>query len=311
MFVYDHLSESGIAAWLNKEAPRPEGLKKWGRAAVADILSNAKYVGDNVFNRESCKLLVPRHPNQKDKWITKKGAFAGLVTRELFDRAQMERKWRATPYSTLYLKKKLKELLQKKGELTVGLINDEPDMPAAVTYWKRFGGLREAYAAIGYCKLKSINWVETKKSARKLRMKLLSEIILGFERAGASVTRGPINNWLIVNGSWSVSVGILRSQDTKARGLRWNYRIRESMSGDIVVMVRMDRGNKTIRDYSLIPHCDVGSVQSYLGEDTVSVRKYRIDSLNELYGRAAPDKRDGGSSTIMPCRGPNIPALAI
>jgi hypothetical protein len=47
------------------------------------VLSNEKYIGNNVYNRRSFKLKKVRVVNQPDMWIKKEGAFEGICWRHL------------------------------------------------------------------------------------------------------------------------------------------------------------------------------------------------------------------------------------
>lgn len=48
------------------------------------MLTNEKYIGNNVFNRISFKLKMLRTVNQPDKWVRKEGAFEAIVPPETF-----------------------------------------------------------------------------------------------------------------------------------------------------------------------------------------------------------------------------------
>jgi hypothetical protein len=42
---------------------------------VREVLSNEKYIGNNVYNRRSFKLKKHRVVNRPEMWIKKEGAF--------------------------------------------------------------------------------------------------------------------------------------------------------------------------------------------------------------------------------------------
>ena len=87
-FVDDNLTESEIAERLNTQGIRTDLGRDWTRATVREVLSNEKYIGNNVYNRRSFKLKKHRVINGPDMWIKKEGAFEGIVHRELFYTAQ-------------------------------------------------------------------------------------------------------------------------------------------------------------------------------------------------------------------------------
>ena len=121
--------------------------RRWNAQTVRQVLTNEKYVGNNIFNRQSFKLKKQRIDNPPEMWIRKVGAFEGIVPIEVFFTAQQILIARATQYSDQELLDKLRRLYQIKGWLT-GLFIDEalldqgdrPDRRASVCH------------PAGYCK---------------------------------------------------------------------------------------------------------------------------------------------------------------
>jgi hypothetical protein len=62
--------------------------REWTRATVHEVLTNEKYIGNNVFNRTSFKLKKIHVVNTQDMWIKKEGAFEPIVPPEMFYTAQ-------------------------------------------------------------------------------------------------------------------------------------------------------------------------------------------------------------------------------
>ncbi len=56
-FIDEGVPEFQIAARLNNQGVRTDLDRDWTRATVREVLSNEKYVGNNVYNRISFKLL--------------------------------------------------------------------------------------------------------------------------------------------------------------------------------------------------------------------------------------------------------------
>src|SRR5688572_676782 len=77
-------SEREIADSLNAEGLRTDQNRFWTRGTVHQVLTNEKYVGDNVYNRTSFKLKKRRVQNPPDMWIRANGAFAPIVQPTLF-----------------------------------------------------------------------------------------------------------------------------------------------------------------------------------------------------------------------------------
>jgi hypothetical protein len=61
-----------------------------------------------------------------------------------------------------------------------------------------------------------------------------------------------------------------------------------STTPDITVAVRMNPGNRTIRDYYLLPHLDFNQIELLLAEKNgFDLDAYRFEALAPLYGLAA------------------------
>jgi hypothetical protein len=82
---------------LNNQGVRTDLDRDWTRATVREVLSNEKYIGNNVYNRRSFKLKKHRIVNQPEMWIKKEGAFEAIVPPEVFYMAQGIIRARASP----------------------------------------------------------------------------------------------------------------------------------------------------------------------------------------------------------------------
>ena len=87
-FIDDGLVESEIAGRLNGMTVRTDLDREWTRATVHEVLTNEKYIGNNVYNRISFKLKKLRVENTPDMWIKKEGAFESIVPPDVFYTAQ-------------------------------------------------------------------------------------------------------------------------------------------------------------------------------------------------------------------------------
>src|ERR1022692_2655171 len=62
LFTADHQNETQIATNLNAEGILNEVGKPWTHGTIHELLTNEKYIGNNLYNRTSTKLQNPRHP---------------------------------------------------------------------------------------------------------------------------------------------------------------------------------------------------------------------------------------------------------
>ena len=86
MFVEEGKSEREIAFELNQRGIMSDVGRPWTRTSIHQILTNEKYIGNNIFNRVSYKLKQHRVVNQRDTWVRADGAFPSIVDRALFER---------------------------------------------------------------------------------------------------------------------------------------------------------------------------------------------------------------------------------
>jgi len=144
-FVNGGMREGEIAILLNQRGVLTDLGRSWTRATVHQILTNEKYIGNNVFNRISFKLKKRRVVNAPDMWVRCNGAFEGIVEPAYFYEAQKiihERCKKMSDEDMLYL---LKSLHEKHGWLSGLIIDEEEDMPSSSHYRYRFGSLVRAY----------------------------------------------------------------------------------------------------------------------------------------------------------------------
>jgi DNA invertase Pin-like site-specific DNA recombinase len=145
LFVFHNMRETEIAKILNNDNILTDTGRHWARGTVHCILTNEKYIGNNVFGRSTAKLKDTRVPVPESQWIRRDGAFEGIVEPEIFWRAQSiirAGKKRNEPAEMIG---KLSKLYRRRGIITEKLIKAQRNMPAAWVYKAKFGSLLEAY----------------------------------------------------------------------------------------------------------------------------------------------------------------------
>lgn len=287
MFVEEGKSEHEIAIVLNQKGIVSDLDRPWTRASIHQILTNEKYIGNNIFNRVSYKLKQRRVVNHRDTWVRADGVFPSIVDRALFERARAIIDSRGNHYSDEELLSLLQMVLQEEGSLS-GLIIDERDgMPSSSLYRSRFGSLLRAYGLIGYQPDRDYNYIEINRHIRDSYPRLFAEIVAGIEGAGGAVVCDPISQLLLINKEFTASVVLARSFETKAGALRWQIRFDTGLAPDITIAVRLDRSNKQPLDYYILPSIDMNTSRIRMAEDNaLSLDAYRFDSLEFLYSIA-------------------------
>jgi len=121
-FIEESLNEYEIAARLNAMCVHTDLDREWTRATVREVLTNEKYIGNNLYNRVSFKLKKMRVVNTPDMWIRKEGAFESIIPSETFYTAQGIMRARAQRYSNEELIQRLRKLYCSRRFLS-GLVN--------------------------------------------------------------------------------------------------------------------------------------------------------------------------------------------
>lgn len=287
-FVYDRLTERAIADRLNAEGLKTDLDRPWTRGTVHQLLTNEKYIGNNVYNRTSSKLRKATVRNAPDLWVRCNGAFQGIISAELFTKVReiiLERSHRLDDSELLAM---LRLLLERAGELSGILIDEEDEMPSSTTYISRFGGLLRAYSLIGYTPSRDYRYLEINRALRRWRPQILDEVASHLLRVGAEVARNPESDILTVNEEWTASIVIARCQPTPAGTLRWRLHFDITLSPDITIAIRMDPANQRAMDYYLIPRLDMGAwPQRLVEENSALIDSFRFETLAVLDELAA------------------------
>lgn len=286
-FVEDSLNEHEIASRLNVMKVRTDLGREWGRSTVHEILTNEKYIGNNIYNRTSFKLKVRRVVNPSDMWIRKDYAFPPLITRDVFYTAQGILRARARRYSDEDLIERLRALYKSKGFLS-GLVIDEADgMPSSSVYAYRFGSLIRAYQAVGFTPDRDYQYIEINRFLRRLHPDIVRETEEKIAEVGGEVTRDIATDLLKVNREFTVSLVLSRCQITAGGKNRWKVRFDGGLLPDITVAVRLNVGNDAPLDFYLLPWLDFGQPGIRLGDyNPIEFESYRFDTLDYLYRMA-------------------------
>lgn len=285
--VNDGLFESEIADRLNSQGIRTELGHDWTRATVREVLSNEKYIGNNIYNRRSFKLKKLRVVNRPEIWIRKDGAFEGIVPPHLFYTAQGILRERAHRFTDEELIEKLRRLYQQHGYLS-GLIIDEAEgVPSAAAYAHRFGGLIRAYSAVGFTPDRDYQYLEVNQFLRRMHPQVVGETERMIAQLGGTVVRDPATDLLAINREFTVSLVLSRCQLPESGRRLWKVRFDTSLAPDITVAVRLDSDNQAALDYYLLPRLDFGQPRIHLAEhNSIEFESYRFDDLGYLYRMA-------------------------
>src|SRR3546814_7651417 len=80
---------------------------------------------------------------------------------------------------------------------------------------------------------------------------------------------------LTINAEFSVSIAIVRCQETPAGSRRWHVRFDTGLSPDITIAVRMNEENRAPLDYFLLPRLDMTLPRIQIGRASCRERVCR------------------------------------
>lgn len=290
-FIAHGKREGEIASMLNERGILTDLGRPWTRGTVQQVLTNEKYIGNNVYNRTSFKLKKKHVQNAPDMWVRADGVFPAIIPPETFYIARGIIEERSRRFSDEDMMRSLKNLLSRHGRLSGHLIDTSHDIPTSGAYRTRFGSLLQAYQSIGYDPGRDYRYVEINRDLRLLYPHLVSDVIAKLDAVGATVTRDTTSDLLLINGEYSASMVLSRCRQTPAGSLRWLIRINEAVAPDITILVRMDTANQMPSDYYLLPIMDIESPRLLLCEmNGVHLDTYQFENLDYFAAMAVRRK---------------------
>jgi len=287
-WIYDQFiagfRENQIAEQLNNEGWKTDFGRPWSRGTVREVLSNEKYIGNNLFNRRSGKMKSKIIDNPECEWIRKDGAFSPVIEAERFYMVKGIIKERHKKISDSELLERLKKLQSQIGQLSAMIIDDSDWMPPSSLYSHRFGGLLRAYRLIGYMPERDFRYVEINRKLRDVYSDVVADTLTRIETlCGRRIAVDPETDLLELNHNLLISIVISRCFRTSSGNFRWKILFDAGLHPDVTVAVRMDSSNEKIYDYYILPYLEFGTNNLKLGEDNAELLdSFRSNDLDLL-----------------------------
>ena len=286
-FISEGKSESEIAKSLNVQGMVTDFGRAWTRGTVHQVLTNEKYIGNNVYHRTSFKLKLKHVANPQGKWVRGDGVFEGIVEPSLFHTAQGIILARSRKLSDEEMLEKLRGVLNKHGRICGMLIDEAEDLPSSAAFRHRFGSLVSAYRLIGYDPGIDYSFIEINRGLRREHPEIVASVVRRIEDLGAVASWDEKAQLLHMNDELRVSIVLCRHWITSAGSSRWIIRLDEGLKPDITIAVRMAATNEEIRDYYLLPAIDMTWENLRVAEENgVYMDAYRFDTLDYFLGMA-------------------------
>ncbi|WP_426575872.1 recombinase family protein [Xenorhabdus stockiae] len=284
MFIVEGKPELVIASELNRKQILAENGTEWTRGKIHQILTNEKYIGNNVYNKTSFKLKQQHIINPEEEWIRCNGAYQSIISHDKFKQANDIIKSRTLIFTEEELLEKLHLLLQKKGRLSGLIIDEEELLPSSSVYRSRFGSLLRVYKLVGYNPKTDYSWLETKKYLNGINANITESIIKNIYLSDGWISDSPETGILKVNDEFTLTLQVARCQKISPENFRWKIKFDHMFSPDVNIAVRMDSFNQSIVDYYIFLSIDIILGNHYLKKkNPFSFELYRFDTLNTFY----------------------------
>ncbi len=283
-FVHDGKLESEIAAKLNADGVVTDFGRAWTRGTVHEVLTNEKYIGNNVYHRTSFKLKRKHVENPPEKWIRAEGVFQGIIDPELFFSAREIILSRSHKLTNEEMLEKLRDVLTQHGRISGILINETEGLPSSAAFRHRFGSLVSAYQLIGYDPEIDYAFIEINRRLRQQHADTVALVIQKIQALGANVQWDENTELLRINGELRISIVLCRHTTTGTGSSRWVIRLDAGLKPDITVAVRMNETNDAPRDYYLLPALDMTWENLRVAEaNGIYLDTYRRDTLDYFF----------------------------
>lgn len=290
LYLEHGFSEAGIVRLLNAENVRNEWSRPWTYDMVNTILTNVKYHGALAFNRRTCKLSTPRTRNAPEKWVVNPAAFEGIVTKELFQAVQAERRRRMRRYDPAELIALLQDCFQRHGKISAKIIAEDPALPDPQLFVRAFGSLVLAYDAAAVPRSRTYTFAGRIKLS-DLRTRLLAQVELLAQGAGATVERAQERYTLVLNDGLRVRVEVAVPYNPRVGSRNW--RIFAKSGIDFIISGRLDRETSEIIDYFLVSAVDLADGPIYLKKSNLErYASIRFTSLDAIFGSTTADQAE-------------------
>ncbi|TPI35857.1 recombinase family protein [Mesorhizobium sp. B3-1-6] len=261
LFVGSHKTELEIARYLNDRGKVNDFGRRWKRESVRRVLTNEKYIGNNVWNRRCTKLKSKMVYNPPDQWVRAEDAFAPIVNRRLFDKAQKILKSLYLHMSDVEMLAALRDLYKRHGKLSDAIINAAPECPSSWRYRSRFGGLLNAYRLIGCLPPRKCHFVDLNKRLEGTRNRVMEDLLAAIKDVGGHVSCDPGTELIRINDEFTVVIAIARCRVSHSAYPRWSSRAARETTADIFVLIRMQPGDLAIRDYLIAPTHEIAEIR--------------------------------------------------
>lgn len=283
LFIDDNMPEFIIAERLNEQNIPAENGTLWTRAKIHQILTNEKYIGNNIYNKTSSKLKSRLVKNPKNEWVRCDKAYKPIISKKKYNKAQEIIQLRSVHLTNEELLEKLKQKLESNGKLSGFIIDEDDTGPSSSVYRTRFGGLLRAYTLIGYKPEHDYSYLQKNEALRSFYSDIIADFKGRILKSNCYIDEYKYAPMLYINDEFLISVIITKCIHMKSGKLRWKVRFDNSQKADITIVIRMDSQNISPLDFYIIPKIENEYSKMCMKEtNNIRLDLYRFDNLDTL-----------------------------
>ena len=283
LFIDDNMPEFIIAERLNEQNIPAENGTLWTRAKIHQILTNEKYIGNNIYNKTSSKLKSRLVKNPKHEWVRCDKAYKPIISKKKYNKAQEIIQLRSIHLTNEDLLEKLKQKLESNGKLSGFIIDEDDTGPSSSVYRTRFGGLLRAYTLIGYKPEHDYSYIQINEALRSFYSGIIEDFKGEILKSNCYIDEYKYAPMLYINDELLISVLITKCTPMKSGKLRWKVRFDNSQKADITIVIRMNSQNISPLDFYIIPKIENEYSKMCMTEtNNIRLDLYRFDNLDKL-----------------------------
>ncbi|EOT8921438.1 recombinase family protein [Escherichia coli] len=283
LFIDNNVPEFIIAERLNEQNIPAENGTLWTRAKIHQILTNEKYIGNNIYNKTSSKLKSRLVKNPKHEWVRCDKAYKPIISKKKYNKAQEIIQLRSIHLTNEDLLEKLKQKLESNGKLSGFIIDEDDTGPSSSVYRTRFGGLLRAYTLIGYKPEHDYSHLKINEALRSFYSEIIEDFKGEILKSNCHIDEYKYAPMLYINDEFLISVLVTKCIHMKSGKFRWKVRFDNSQKADITIVIRMNSQNISPLDFYIIPKIENEYNKMCMTEtNNIRLDLYRFDNLDKL-----------------------------
>ncbi|MGX9148201.1 recombinase family protein [Mesorhizobium sp. 128a] len=285
-FVKTRKTELEIARMLNKRGVPTDRRRLWTRDSLHSVLTNENYIGNSVWNKSSTRLKNGHVSNPPEQWVRAENVLEPVIDRKLFNRAQAILKTIYRRMTNDEMLAALKALLARRGALSASIVDAAPDCPPSTRFQSRFGSIVRAYELIGYQPPKSCRFIHVNRRLETKRQEVIEDIVAAVQKRGAYATHDRATDFVEINHEITVAIAVARCRVSGLGYPRWFTKADRQPMPDIFVLIRMDPGDLSVRDYLIAPAFEFAGKRELHANNGARLDSYLFSTLEPLVALA-------------------------